>query len=55
MALMLKMDDIKTDEDLEVMQLYYLLRAKKSYAEELNNQMMAERMQTEIQNMPYMA
>ena len=53
---MIKMDDIKTgDEDPEVLQLYYLLRAKKAYAEELNDQGMSERMQSDISNLPYMS
>ena len=44
-ALMIKMENIKTDEDSEVLQLYYLLRAKKAYAEELNDENMSERIQ----------
>jgi hypothetical protein len=42
---MIKMENIKTDEDSEVLQLYYFLRAKKAYAEELNDENMSERMQ----------
>ena len=55
MALMLKMDDIKTEEDLEVMQLYYYLRAKKAYAEDLEDQSMADRMQQDIMGLPYIS
>ena len=52
---MLKMDDIKTEEDLEVMQLYYYLRAKKAYAEDLEDQSMADRMQQDIMGLPYIS